>query len=82
MSNKHKCPTIKYAYSFLKDLAINHPEELNKFIEKHNWHYLSYVVKKDIPKLVLIKDFIKNPSKYENYYQKLAEKHGSQLSLF
>jgi hypothetical protein len=80
--SKLKCPTIKFAYSQLKELAINSPEDLWRLIDKHRWAYLSYVVKKDIPKLVLIKDFIKNPSKYEHYYQKLAEKHGSQLSLF
>lgn len=80
---KKKLPVvIRYSYHDLKEMAINTPEALWRLIEKNQWAYMTFVIKRDRPKLTLIQDFIKNPEKYKDYWQKRAERYGAQLNLF
>lgn len=67
----------------MKNLCIDNPDVMWQLIKKHRWQYLQFVTKKDMPKLFLIKDFIKRPEKYENYWQKkMYGPEEDQLTLF
>jgi hypothetical protein len=73
---------IRYSYHDLKEMAIDTPDALWRLIDKHGWSGVTWVINKDRPKLTLIHDFIKNPEKYKDYWQKRAERGGTQLNLF